>query len=48
LVVVANGSAPVLVGVVSYGSEECGEEEKVGIYARVQHFTAWIEQVMKS
>ena len=49
MVVVTNGSAPVLVGVVSYGSgSECGAENKAGIYARVQHFTSWIRQIVSS
>ena len=47
LVVRQNGSAPVQVGVVSYGVyAECGKENAAGIYARVQHFTPWIRSII--
>jgi secreted trypsin-like serine protease len=49
LVVRENGTAPVQVGVVSYGVDtECGQENTVGIYARVQHFMPWINQIINS
>lgn len=49
LVVRQNGSAPVLVGVVSYGDgSECGHENAAGIYTRVQTFTPWIRKAIGS
>lgn len=36
------GGAPRLVGVVSYGGEDCGLPERPGVYARTAPFARWI------
>jgi secreted trypsin-like serine protease len=36
-----------LAGIVSTGPENCGQEERPGIYTRVSYFIEWINQKIK-
>lgn len=37
----------VLVGIVSYGSNPCGQENKPAVYTRVERYIEWIESKMR-
>lgn len=37
----------ILVGIVSYGSNPCGQQNKPAVYTRVESFLSWIESKMR-
>lgn len=45
-VVLTNG-APVLAGLVSWGSSRCGGDGRPSVYTRVDQYLGWIEQAMR-
>ena len=37
---------PYAIGVVSFGSQDCGNKDKLGVYARVSSVLSWIKKNM--
>jgi hypothetical protein len=45
--VVFSHGQPVVVGVVSWGKEHCGDDEDPGVYTRVAAYAPWIDKVIR-